>query len=327
MDRKVEVGDNVSDFLIEMNGVEVSYPKPDGGKAVIVDQVNLNVRAGELVTLVGPSGCGKSTLLRLVLGSNFPSAGSVSVDGKRVERVSRDCGIVYQHYSLFPQLTVLENVALGPVLEQTGVLERLACAPLAPLARLAPGLADKLRFFRVSRQARELACEMLVQCGLDPVVDGGKYPNKLSGGMKQRTAIAQALAMRPKILLMDEPFSGLDSTTRSSMQDFVHEQWERHKLTVFFVTHDLDEACKLGTRLLCLSQYWLNEDGSEGAGARIMIDRAVAGGSIRPSEFQGSAEFEQLTGEIKQKALTKGNRQRLSSFMLHHPDAAKQAAK
>ena len=111
-------------YLIDATDVVVSYPMDDGGRKVVVNDVNFKVRSGELVTVVGPSGCGKSTLLRLVLGSQMPTQGSVLVDGSTVKRITRDCGIVYQDYSLFPHLTVLDNIAMGLIIEQTGLLER-----------------------------------------------------------------------------------------------------------------------------------------------------------------------------------------------------------
>jgi NitT/TauT family transport system ATP-binding protein len=310
-------------YLIDVKNATVSYPSDDGGTRVILDDLTLKVRRGELVTVVGPSGCGKSTLLRLILGSQFPNSGTVLVDGKQVERVTRDCGIVYQNYSLFPHLTVLDNVALGPLLEHTGPVQRMLCWPLHGLSRWqGPRKAlETFKYFRILRQARQKAGELLAQCGLDPAHHGEKYPFELSGGMRQRVAIAQALIMEPKILLMDEPFGALDYHTRESMQDFIHEQWSRHKITVFFVTHDLEEACKIGTRLVCLSQYWRRADGKDGAGARFLIDKKVVGGAEKPSRFVHSDEFKTLVEDIRHRALNRENRQPLSSFELTHEDA------
>ena len=261
-------------YLIDATDVVVSYPTDDGGRKIVVNDVNFRGRKGELVTVVGPSGCGKSTLLRLVLGSQMPTTGQVLVDGNVVKRITRDCGIVYQDYSLFPNLTVLDNIALGPIVEQTVLLERWSLKPVVGAQNLAASLVkrfggdstanstgtggDLFKFFRYMRvrgEAHDRAYHFLESIGLKPS-DGDKYPFELSGGMRQRVAIAQALIMRPKILLMDEPFGALDTKTREIMQDFLHQKWQEHGLTVFFVTHDLDEAVVLGTRLLCLSQYW-----------------------------------------------------------------------
>jgi NitT/TauT family transport system ATP-binding protein len=309
--------------VIHAQSVTVSYRADEGQHVIVLNDVSLRVKNGELVTVVGPSGCGKSTMLRLILGSQFPTHGTVDVDGQRVQRVTRDCGIVYQNYSMFPHLTVTQNVMFGPILEKTGILERMAVLPLRPLNRLpaARPLLERLPYFRISRTALEEARELLSQCGLDPVRDGGKYPFELSGGMRQRVAIAQAIIMQPKILLMDEPFGALDQTTREEMQDFIHEQWTRHRLTVFFVTHDLEEACKVGTRLVCFSQYWTNDDGSGGSGAKIMIDRKIDGGEEVPSHFVHSEEFKSLVSDIRARALNRHCRQRCAEFDLSHPDA------
>jgi NitT/TauT family transport system ATP-binding protein len=310
--------------LIDARDVVVSYPRTDGaGRNTVLNNVNLKVREGELVTVIGPSGCGKSTLLRLVLGSQMPTSGKMLVDGKEVERITRDCGIVYQTYTLFKHLTAEENVAIGPILESTGILTRAFCSLVEPLANTAQfaRLQERIPYFQIKRESLATAREFLAQCGLDPVVDGKKYPYELSGGQRQRVATAQALIMKPKILLMDEPFGALDPQTREGMQDFIHEQWERNKITIFFVTHDLEEACKIGTRLICLSQYWTADDGTAGTGARIMIDKAVTGGIEKPSHFVNAPEFRDLVADIRQRGLNPRNKQRLSAFELTHPDA------
>ncbi len=336
----------MNDLLIDVKDAVVSYPSAEGER-IILNHVNLQVRRGELVTVVGPSGCGKSTLLRLVLGSQFPNSGLVLVDGKQVARVTRDTGIVYQTYSLFPHLTVLDNVALGMVLEKTNLPERFVTGtPVRILEALDrrihrstalneaialgreqenPTMITRLlaltRYYKVRQESRRLAAELLASCGLDPKKDGEKYPFELSGGMRQRVAIAQAMIMKPKILLMDEPFGALDHTRRSEMQDFIHEQWQRHGLTVFFVTHDLEEACKVGTRLICLSQFWSDANGKQGAGAKILIDKAVAGGTEKPSSFSGSDEFKTLVEGINSRGLKPNSLLPISARELTHRDA------
>ena len=325
-------------YLIDATDVVVSYPMDDGSRKVVVNDVNFKVKPGELVTVVGPSGCGKSTLLRLVMGSQMPTTGSVLVDGTTVKRITRDCGIVYQNYSLFPHLTVLENIALGPILEQTAQLERLAMAPVIGAQNLAASLVRRFhngdtsekaigkdassffRYLRVRGEAHERAYYFLENIGLKPG-DGDKYPYELSGGMRQRVAIAQALIMRPKILLMDEPFGALDTKTRESMQDFLYQKWGEHGLTVFFVTHDLDEAVVLGTRLICLSQYWAQDDGTAGIGAKIVVDRKVLGGTELPSTFHECPEFRDTVYTIRQAGLDDEHLQRQAQFDLSHEDA------
>jgi NitT/TauT family transport system ATP-binding protein len=192
--------------------------------------------------------------------------------------------------------------------------------PAKTVTSLPKPLAHLFKYFRVKTDAREQATQMLVSIGLDPK-DGDKYPYELSGGMRQRVSIAQALIMKPKILLMDEPFGALDHGRREEMQDFIHEQWKQHKLTVMFVTHDLDEAIKLGTRLVCLSQYWTDEKGERGKGSKIVVDRKVLGGSEKPSTFVQKQEFRDLVDSIGHKVLDSRNLQKMSEFDLSHPDA------
>ncbi len=295
-------------YRISLQGVGVSYPKNgngDGGRNIVLNNVRLNIRAGEFLSLVGPTGCGKSTILRLILGSQFPTQGQVLVDGQPVSGVDRDRGVVFQKYSLFPHLTVLENIAYGPLLERTSLLQRLLYTPA---------------YRRTRRQAREEAQEYLVRIGLNPW-DGDKFPYELSGGMQQRVAIAQALMMQPKILLMDEPFGALDHNTRLAMQLLILEQWEDYRMTVIFITHDLEEACYVGTRVVGLSQYWSDDAGKPGVGAVIVTDLPTPGGHPKPTAICATAEFNALLEQVRREALDPGNRQRLRQFNLNHRDA------
>jgi NitT/TauT family transport system ATP-binding protein len=288
----------------------VSYPKNSngsGGRSVILNNVGLNIRAGEFLSLVGPTGCGKSTILRLILGSQFPTRGTVLVDGQPVIGVNRDCGIVFQRYSLFPHLKVLENIAFGPILERTTMPQRVLYTPA---------------YRRMRRQTLEAAREYLKRIGLHPG-DGDKYPYELSGGMQQRVAIAQALMMQPKILLMDEPFGALDHNTRLAMQLLILEQWEDYRMTIIFVTHDLEEACYVGTRVVGLSQYWSDDEGKPGLGAVIVTDLPTPGGHPKPTAIRATAEFNALLEQVRHDALDPGNQQRLQQFNLAHQDALK----
>jgi NitT/TauT family transport system ATP-binding protein len=293
-------------YLISLQGVGVSYPRNgDGDRHIVLNNVHLNIRGGEFLSLVGPTGCGKSTILRLILGSQFPTQGQVLVDGKPVSSVDRDRGVVFQKYSLFPHLTVLENIAYGPLLERTSMLQRLLYTPAYRSTR---------------RQSREEAQEFLVRIGLHPW-DGDKFPYELSGGMQQRVAIAQALMMRPKVLLMDEPFGALDHNTRLAMQLLILEQWEDYRMTIIFVTHDLEEACYVGTRVVGLSQYWSDDQGNPGVGAVIVTDLPTPGGHPKPTAVRATAEFNALLEQVRREALDPGNRQRLRQFNLHHRQA------
>jgi len=316
-------------YFVDAQNIVVSYKQDDGATRTILNDVNVRVRRGEFVTVVGPSGCGKSTLLRLVLGAQFPTSGTVLVDGKSVKRVDRDCGIVYQTYSLFPHLTVLDNISLGLVLEQSNLFHRIIAAPFEFVGMAARTFAaslgkrhlfDFIPYMKLRKEAREQAAEYLADIGLEPA-DGDKFPYELSGGMRQRVAIAQAVIMKPKILLMDEPFGALDKARREEMQDFIHDQWAKHHLTVFFVTHDLDEAVRLGTRLICVSQYWTDENNQPGKGARIVVDRKVMGGNMKPSTFVGTKEFRSLVDKLGSAGLSAQHLQPAKEFDLSHDDA------
>jgi NitT/TauT family transport system ATP-binding protein len=297
-------------YLISLRGIEVSYPRNgngDKGRNLVLNNVRLNVRPGEFLSLVGPTGCGKSTILRLILGSQFPTRGQVLVDGQPVNGVDRDRGVVFQKYSLFPHLTVLENIAYGPLLERTSMPQRLLYTPA---------------YRRMRRESLAEAREYLVRIGLNPW-DGGKYPYELSGGMQQRVAIAQALMMRPKILLMDEPFGALDHNTRLAMQLLILDQWEDYRMTIVFVTHDLEEACYVGTRVVGLSQYWSDDEGKPGVGAVIVTDLPTPGGHPKPTAMRSTSEFTTLLERVRHDALDPNNRQRVQEFDLIHQDALK----
>jgi len=266
------------------------------GPKTVLDDIDLAVSEREFCTVVGPSGCGKSTLLRLVLGQEFPTSGTIRMQGEPLGFTDTRRGIVYQRYSLFPHLNVLENVMLGKVME--------------------------MGFFRPRskmKAAREEAMEFLSRCRLGEHTR--KYPHELSGGMRQRVAIAQALIVRPRVLLMDEPFGALDPGTRESMQLFILEQWEKSAMTVFFVTHDLEEAVFLGTRIIVLSQYYI--DGrEEGAarGARIVADYKL-GDVATSTKVKASADFGGLIERIRHEGFSPDYRQHVTEFNLTHPDS------
>jgi NitT/TauT family transport system ATP-binding protein len=186
-----------------------------------LENIGLEIGANEFVTIVGPSGCGKSTLLRIVAGLEEANEGDVSVDGEIVIGPGADRGMVFQGYTLFPWLTVRENIEYGPKLKGISILERRAISN---------------RFLRITR--------------LESFAN--RFPKQLSGGMKQRVAIARALANGPKVLLMDEPFGALDAQTRLEMQECLLEVWEKEKTTVLFITHDIDEAIFLSQRIVVM---------------------------------------------------------------------------
>lgn len=206
---------------------EMSFSYEEGGKIILQD-INTEIHAGEFVCVLGQSGCGKSTLLRLIAGLENPTTGDVLIDGEKIRGASLKRGVVFQDYGLFPWMTAGENIML----------------------------ALKQRFPEKQKQElRQITVHMLKRVGLEETVFG-KLPKELSGGMKQRCAIAQSFSIDPPILLMDEPFGALDAVTRTRLQDLVLELWaqEEPKKTVFFVTHDVDEAMLLANRLLVLGQ-------------------------------------------------------------------------
>ncbi|ATV16776.1 ABC transporter ATP-binding protein [Pseudomonas syringae pv. theae ICMP 3923] len=218
---------------------------------VVLEGLNLDVAEGEFCTLVGASGCGKSTFLRLLLGQETPSRGLITLDGETLrDEPDASRGVVFQRYSVFPHLSVLDNVALGLELPRASWSGRL--------------------FGRAKREAREQAAQLLGKVGLGHALD--KYPTQLSGGMQQRLAIAQALIMKPRVLLLDEPFGALDPGIRKDMHHLLLELWRETKLTVFMVTHDLSEGFNLGTRLLVFDKVRHDPHEPGAYGARITYD-------------------------------------------------------
>ncbi len=287
-------------FVVKLEDVYQRYPR-DGKITTILNDIDLKVRPQEFVTVVGPSGCGKSTLLRLIVGWERAKSGAVLIDDSVAGLPNRDRGIVFQKYSLFPHLTVLENVIFGLELEQIRFLEKYLWYP----------------GYRRRRQAWvNEATTFLERMRLSE--HANKYPHELSGGMQQRVAIAQALIMKPKIILMDEPFGALDPGTREEMQVFLLELWEQHQMTIFFVTHDLEEALFLGTRIIVLSPYYTTDDGPA-EGAKIVMDRKLPGPSSTRVKY--TPEFNKLLEEVKQRGFVKDYRQHISEFDLSHPDS------
>jgi NitT/TauT family transport system ATP-binding protein len=218
---------------------------------------------GEFVGILGPSGCGKSTILRLIAGldpQHPPTEGEVSVMGRRVGGPGADRGMVFQDYTSFDNRTVLDNVAFG-----------LECA----------GVPRRQRF--------DLAREWIDRVGLSVARDQYKYPHELSGGMRQRVAIARSLILRPRLILMDEPFGALDPMTRINMQDLLVSLWRAAEATVFFVTHSIEEAVYLGDRVYVLS-------GAPGT----LVREIEVGPPVRPAaEMQREPDFQETVYYIR----------------------------
>ncbi|PTT31124.1 ABC transporter ATP-binding protein [Pseudomonas sp. HMWF021] len=203
---------------LHVDKVSLRYKKPDGGTFTALEQVSFDVPDQQFAVLVGPSGCGKSSLLYLTAGLAEPTSGEIYVGGQQVQGPGADRGMVFQSYTLFPWLTVRQNVEFG--LKRRGML---------------------------AARRKEIVDYYVNEVGLAGFADN--YAKQLSGGMMQRVAIARALANDPQILLMDEPFGALDSQTRLQMQQLLLRVWGNSKKTVLFVTHDIDEAILLGDRV------------------------------------------------------------------------------
>jgi NitT/TauT family transport system ATP-binding protein len=276
-------------YMLYMRDVYHSY-----GNKTVMGNVDLAMKKGELCTMVGPSGCGKSTLLRLLTGEEIANSGVVKIDGKVRTRPNSDCGIVYQKYSLFPHLSVLDNVATGLIFTS--------------------GTSKK--------RAYEKARNLLSVMGLEK--EEKKYPHQLSGGMQQRVAISQAVITHPKVLLLDEPFSALDPWTREQLQQFLVGVWMKEQMTIIFVTHDIEEAIFLGTRIVVLSQQYATASG-KARGARIVADLPISQPHPRPLEFKTSQELNSLLLDIRQIAFERkedGSKMLfISDFLLKHEDS------
>jgi NitT/TauT family transport system ATP-binding protein len=213
--------DNNNMGFIDISGIGVEFRTKDTIVQAVKD-VSLNVQPSEFVSLIGPSGCGKSTLLSIVAGFVKPSTGEARLDGKPITKPGSDRGVVFQQYSLFPWLTVRRNVEFG------------------------------LRMSGVSRDKREVnARTLLGLAGL--LAFENHYPDQLSGGMKQRIGIVRALATSPQVLLMDEPFGALDTQTRVVMQEILTNIWQQFRISVLFITHDIEEAIFLSDRIYVMT--------------------------------------------------------------------------
>ncbi|MFN9489884.1 MAG: ABC transporter ATP-binding protein [Betaproteobacteria bacterium] len=250
---------------IDIAGMGVVF-NARGTMVEAVSAVDLQVRPGEFVSLIGPSGCGKSTLLNIVAGFVEPTSGRVLVDGDPVRGPSSDRGVVFQQYSLFPWLSVRKNVEFG--LKMKGI----PASQRETQARTLLGLAGLLAF-------------------------ENHYPDQLSGGMKQRVGIVRALATSPQVLLMDEPFGALDAQTRTVMQEILTNMWQQFRISVLFVTHDIEESIFLSDRIYVMTAR----------PGRIKAEIKVPLPRLRTPEMTYTPEFialvQQLKGLIREESL------------------------
>ncbi|WP_330205385.1 nitrate ABC transporter ATP-binding protein [Cyanobacterium aponinum UTEX 3222] len=211
------------DSFLTIDNVSKVYPTPKGSVTVLKD-VNLIVEEGEFICVIGHSGCGKSTLLNMVSGFTQPTLGAVHVKGKEITKPGPDRMVVFQNYALLPWLTVFENVYLA---------------------------IDSVHPNKKEAEKRAIARDHLALVGLTDAAD--KKPTQISGGMKQRTSIARALAIRPEVLILDEPFGALDPITKEELQEELLNIWNEHRCTVLMITHDIDEALFLCDRLVMMT--------------------------------------------------------------------------
>jgi NitT/TauT family transport system ATP-binding protein len=253
-------------MMLELRNLEKTYVTRQGVTPALLP-TSCTVKSGEFVSLLGPSGCGKSTTLYLVAGLERPTGGEIFLGDQRIEKPGRDRGMVFQNYTLFPWLTVRQNVHFSSRLANNRRWRSLSL----------PSIKEEDR-----------ADSLLDLMGLTDFADA--HPRELSGGMKQRVAIARALANRPQLLLMDEPFGALDAQTREELQEMMRLLHVHQPRTVLFVTHDIDEAIYLSTRILVFSAR----------PGRVIRDIAVPFGADRPLELKVTPEFLQLKRELFQ---------------------------
>ena len=247
--------------ILSIQGVSRSFAANTGAAPTVALQAtSLDVAENDFITILGPSGCGKSTLLRIVAGLDQQSSGQVLLDGRAITGPGADRGMVFQSYTLFPWLSVRDNVCFG--LNERGM-------PRAQQLEVAQGFIQKVGLVGFEHH----------------------YPKQLSGGMQQRTAIARALANGPRMLLMDEPFGALDHQTRELMQELLLGIWEAERKTVLFVTHDIDEAVFMGSRVLVMSAR----------PGRIKLDRHVPIPHPRSYAIKTTPAFMELKAELTEQ--------------------------
>jgi ABC-type nitrate/sulfonate/bicarbonate transport system ATPase subunit len=242
--------------ILSARGVERRF-ESSSGSTLALQATDLEVAENDFVTILGPSGCGKSTLLRIIAGLDQPTAGEVRLDGQPISGPGADRGMVFQSYTLFPWLNVLDNVCFG--LRERGL-------PRAEQVEIAQSFIAKVGLIGFEQH----------------------YPKQLSGGMQQRTALARALANAPRMLLMDEPFGALDHQTRELMQELLLGIWEAEAKTVLFVTHDIDEAVFIGSRVVLMSAR----------PGRIKLDRPVPLPHPRHYSVKTTPAFSALKAEL-----------------------------
>ena len=271
----------MSQYALEVKSLSHSF-----GSYRVLDNIQLQVYPGQIVAVVGPSGCGKSTLLKAILGTNPATSGEILTDGIPVRGPNRNVGIVYQNYSLYDFLNAEQNVSFGLKLDETSFLMRL----------FAIRKYLSLRKSHISKSR-----DFLKQVGLESAC--GKYPHEMSGGMKQRVAVAQAFIMRPKIVLLDEPFGALDEAMREDLQLMLlrfyqenllaKQEGRRPEYTILMVTHELNEAIYVADRVIGLSRFHTQGD----HGAAIVYDKPCP--MFSPEDPRDFSKFSEQRDELR----------------------------
>ena len=243
--------------VIKIDGVSKVYPVENGDDVVALKDVNLEIYKNEFICVVGPSGCGKTTLLNIIGGLEQPTGGEATIHGRPILGPGPDRGIIFQQYALFPWLTVKKNVLYAtkfikhevPLMKknkETGEMEQVY--KVDEQGNKVP-VMERVKYSKYEREA--IANKYIDMVQLSHFAN--KYPKELSGGMKQRVAIARGYALNSEVLLLDEPFGALDAQTRSQLQEDLLRTWEKERKTCFFITHDVDEAVLLASRVIIMS--------------------------------------------------------------------------
>jgi NitT/TauT family transport system ATP-binding protein len=268
-----------------MTAITVENLWKDYGTQVVLENVSLTIAYRAFIALVGPSGCGKSTFLRLLLGEERQTRGRILIDGEPLPpEPGHDRGIVTQRYSVYPHLTALGNVMLGPELRAARLTGRL--------------------FGPARRRLADEAAAMLAEVGLAGAEH--KYPAQLSGGMQQRLALAQTLIMRPRLLLLDEPFGALDPGIRTEIHALVRRLWHAQEMTVVMVTHDMREAFALATRVIAFDRPRNRPEEHARYGARIVNDIALWPPRVAGRRTMYETETPGLQDDLRREAITAG---------------------
>ncbi len=271
----------MSQYALEVKSLSHSF-----GNYRVLDNIQLQVYPGQIVAVVGPSGCGKSTLLKAILGTNPPTSGEILTDGIPVRSPNRNVGIVYQNYSLYDFLNAEQNVSFGLKLDETSFLMRLFAIR---------------KYLSLRKSHLSKSRDFLKQVGLESAC--GKYPHEMSGGMKQRVAVAQAFIMRPKIVLLDEPFGALDEAMREDLQLMLlrfyqenllaKQEGRRPEYTILMVTHELNEAIYVADRVIGLSRFHTQGD----QGAAIVYDKPCP--IFSPEDPRDFSKFSEQRDELR----------------------------